>query len=303
MAPFQLRVRTLYPRTQPVPSTPLSIRSALRLRPMFTLARSALSTYTRRPLSPELRTTTPPHRTPWAQRAGFTHLPGEVHLHSLGSTSSYSDTASCPAGHTAELLAVTSMSKSAAVSLTGRSPLSASAGARPPTGLTNSVPLRSSHPLCPEPYDVELGVYHPHRHSHHRLGANLDVSDTCTSYPFPLCPLSSSTTAPPSPPSARSAPYPLPHRRHRLRDDRPTAHVALLPQSLSNSPYSSIFATAVPRNLSTSRYTSRAHTDSRRRPSPERASSYPDASPLSLRYRWQTIPNPFSQTRVLTAHR
>ena len=36
---------------------------------------------TRRPLSPEL--TTPPHRTPWAQRAGFTHLPSEVH--SLGS--------------------------------------------------------------------------------------------------------------------------------------------------------------------------------------------------------------------------
>ena len=25
LAPFQLRVRTLYPRTQPVPSTPLSI--------------------------------------------------------------------------------------------------------------------------------------------------------------------------------------------------------------------------------------------------------------------------------------
>ena len=87
MAPFQLRVRTLYPRTQPVPFTPLSIR--LGPPPTSDVHAGEVRTQhvgsTRRPLSPELRTTTPPHGTPWAQRAGFTHLPGEVHLHSLGS--------------------------------------------------------------------------------------------------------------------------------------------------------------------------------------------------------------------------
>ena len=115
-----------------------------------------------------------------------------------------------------------------------------------------------------------------------------------------------SPTAPPSAPSALSAPSPLPHRRHPLRDDRPcddprgTARATAAP----TGPYSSICATAVPRNRSTSRYTSRAHTDSRRRPSSERASSYRVASAVSFRYRLgQTIPNPFSQSRVLTAHR
>ena len=87
MAPFQLRVRTLYPRTQPVPSTPLSIR--LGPPPTSDVHPGEVRTQhvgsTRRPLSPELRATTPPHRTPGTQRAGLTHLPGEVHLHSLGS--------------------------------------------------------------------------------------------------------------------------------------------------------------------------------------------------------------------------
>ena len=44
MAPFQLRVRTFYPRTQPYRLRHCPSDSALRLRPMFTLARSALST-------------------------------------------------------------------------------------------------------------------------------------------------------------------------------------------------------------------------------------------------------------------
>ena len=142
MAPFQLRVRTLYPRTQPVPSTPLSIR--LGPSPPSDVHPGEVRTQhvgsTRRPLSPELRTPPPPHRTPGTQRAGLTSRAKCISTRSGASSSSYSDTASCPAGHTAALLAVTSMSKSAAVSLTGPSPLSASAGARPPTGLTNSVP-------------------------------------------------------------------------------------------------------------------------------------------------------------------
>ena len=108
------------------------------------------------------------------------------------------------------------MSKSAAVSLTSPSSSSASPGARPPTGLTNSVPLRSaSHPLCPDPYDVS------HHSAEGPIPRSLNVSitptvtpaslpldgvtstwvitctafpsshvsDTCTSYPFPLCPL------------------------------------------------------------------------------------------------------------------
>ena len=87
MAPFQLRVRTLYPGTQPVPFTPLSIR--LGPPPPSDVHPGEVRTQhvgsTRRPLSPELTATTPPHRTPGTQRAGLTHLPGEVHLHSLGS--------------------------------------------------------------------------------------------------------------------------------------------------------------------------------------------------------------------------
>ena len=87
MAPFQLRVRTLYPCTQPVPSTPLSIR--LGPSPPSDVHPGEVRTQhvgsTRRPLSPELRTTPPHHRTPGTQLAGFTHLPSEVHLHSLGS--------------------------------------------------------------------------------------------------------------------------------------------------------------------------------------------------------------------------
>ena len=238
------------------------------------------------------------------------------------------------------------MSKSAAVSLTSPSSSSASPGARPPTGLTNSVPLRSaSHPLCPEPYVVShhssrrtdptlsQRVYHPHRHTgvaaarrrHLHVGDNLHCVPLFARLghlylvPLPLVSAvglppgraaksASSTIAPPSAPLARSAPSPLPHRRHRLRDDRPmcrpTWHCS--PNSLSNSPYSSICATAVPRNLSTSRYTSRAHTDSRRRPSPERASSYLDASPLSLRYRCarpSPIPSPRPGCSRLTANR
>ena len=88
MAPFQLRVRTLYPRTQPVPFTP----SVHPTRPAASVRcspwrgpHSARRLLSRRPLSPELRATPPPHRTPGTQRAGLTHLPGEVHLHSLGS--------------------------------------------------------------------------------------------------------------------------------------------------------------------------------------------------------------------------
>ena len=69
--------------------------------------------------------TTPPHRPPGTQRAGLTHLPGEVHLHSLGSLFIL------VLGHGLMSRRTTSMSKSAAVSLTGRSSLSTSAGARP----------------------------------------------------------------------------------------------------------------------------------------------------------------------------
>ena len=68
--------------------------------------------------------TTPPRRPPGTQRAGLTHLPGEVHLHSLGSLFIL------VLGHGLMSRRTTSMSKSAAVSLTGRSPLSTSAGAR-----------------------------------------------------------------------------------------------------------------------------------------------------------------------------
>ena len=77
--------------------------------------------------------TTPPHRPPGTRSEQGSHTSRAkcISTRSGASSSSYSDTASCPAGHTAELLAVTSMSKSVAVSLTGRSSLSTSAGARP----------------------------------------------------------------------------------------------------------------------------------------------------------------------------
>ena len=80
------------------------------------------------------------------------HTPPEpkcISTRSGASSSSYSDTASCPAGHTAALLAVTSMSKSAAVSLTSPSFSSVSPGPRPPTGLT-LVACRRDHGR-PEP--------------------------------------------------------------------------------------------------------------------------------------------------------
>ena len=123
MAPFQLRVRTLNPRTQPVPFAPLSI-GGLGPPPTSDVHAGEVRTQhvgsTRRPLSPELRTTTPPHGTPWAQLRRVHTPPGRSASPPArrASSSSYSDTASCPAGHTAALLAVTSMSKSAAVSLT-----------------------------------------------------------------------------------------------------------------------------------------------------------------------------------------
>ena len=73
------------------------------------------------------------------------------------------------------------MSKSAAVSLTSPSFSSASPGARPPTGLTNSVPLRSaSHPLCPDPYDVS------HHSSEGPVPRSLNVSITPTVTPASL---------------------------------------------------------------------------------------------------------------------
>ena len=131
MAPFQLRVRTLYPRTQPVPFTPLSIR--LGPPPPSDVHPGEVRTQhvgsSRRHLTG--------HRER-SEQGSHTSRAKCISTRSGASSSSYSDTASCPARHTAALLAVTSMSKSAAVSLTGRSPLSASAGARPPTGVTNS---------------------------------------------------------------------------------------------------------------------------------------------------------------------
>ena len=151
------------------------------------------------------------------------------------------------------------MSKSAAVSLTGPSPSLVSPGARPPTGLTNSVPLSSaSHPFRPDPYDVS------HHSSEGPIPRSVNssitptvtpaslpldgvtstwvitctallssqVSDTSPRIPSPCdrcrsrpgrAASASSTTAPRWAPSALSAPSPLPHRRHRLRDDRPRA--------------------------------------------------------------------------------
>ena len=54
-------------------------------------------------------------------------------------------------------------------------------GARPPTGLTNSVPLRSaSHPLCPDPYDVS------HHSSEGPLPRSLNLSITPTATPASL---------------------------------------------------------------------------------------------------------------------
>ena len=156
MAPFQLRVRTLYPRTQPVPFTPLSIR--LGPPPTSDVHPGEVRTQhvgsTRRPLSPELRTTTPPHRAPWAQLAGFTHRPSQVHLHSLGSlfilvlghSLMSRRTHRSPPCRNVDVK-VSSRQPDQPIILIGLP--------RPPTGLTNSVPLRSaSHPLCPDPYDV-----------------------------------------------------------------------------------------------------------------------------------------------------
>ena len=96
MAPFQLRVRTLYTRTQPVPFTPLSIR--LGPPPASDVHLGEVRTQyvgsTRRPLSPEFRTTTPPHRTPRAQRAGsHTSRAKCISTRSGASSSSYSDSA------------------------------------------------------------------------------------------------------------------------------------------------------------------------------------------------------------------
>ena len=125
MAPFQLRVRTLYPRTQPVPFTPLSIR--LGPPPPSDVHPGEVRTQHVAPLGDH----SPPssgrrrHLTGHRERSeqgSHTSRAKCISTRSGASSSSYSDTASCPAGHTAALLAVTSMSKSAAVSLTGRSP-------------------------------------------------------------------------------------------------------------------------------------------------------------------------------------
>ena len=64
---------------------------------------------------------------PWAQPAGFTHLPGD--LHSLASSSSYS-TASCPVGHTAALTSMSRVRPSSLTSPSYRPPLHQ---LRPPT--------------------------------------------------------------------------------------------------------------------------------------------------------------------------
>ena len=140
---------------------------------MFTLARSALSVgSTRRPLSPELRTTTPPHRAPGTQLAGFTHLPAKC-ISTRSGPLHPRDTASCPAGHTAALLAVTSMSKSQPsawlIGLPWPPAPDRAHQLRPSTLCLPSVvsgsirrvapQLRRTDPTLPQ------RVYHPHRHT------------------------------------------------------------------------------------------------------------------------------------------
>ncbi len=219
MAPFQLRVRTLYPRTQPVPSTPLSIR--LGPPPTSDVHPGEVRTQhvgsARRPLSPELRTTTLPHGTPWAQRAGFTHLPGEVHLHSLGSIFILvlghglmsRRTHRRPPCRNVDVK-VCSRQPDQPIILIGlhRRPAPDTAHQlRPPTLCLPSVVSGTIRSVAPQLRRTDSSlpqrVYHPHRHT----GVlpldgvtstwviiciafpSSHVSDTCTSYPFPLCPL------------------------------------------------------------------------------------------------------------------
>ena len=132
----------------------------------------------RRPLSPELRTTPPPHQDTGNAACRITHLPSEVHLHSLGSVFILvlghglmsRRTHRSPPCRNVDVKVSSSQSD-------GPSPPVGLRWHPAPTGLTNSVPLRSaSHPLCPEPYDVShhspegpilapQRVYHPHRHT------------------------------------------------------------------------------------------------------------------------------------------
>ena len=308
MAPFQLRVRPLYPCTVSaivhLTRSSASVRcspwpgphSARRLHSETTLPQAQDDDAT----SPDTgNAACRVHTSPGRSGSG-------------ASSSSYSDTASCPAGHTAGLLAGTSMAKSAA-GLTGPSPSSASPGARPPT-LTSSVPRSSaSHPFRPDPScrttapkDRSLALsritptvtpasarwrdLHVGDHLH---GVALFARLRCTSYPFPLCCRSppgraasaASTTEPPWAPSALSAPSPLAHRRHRLRDDRlradphGTAHAPLQQSVLLHLHHRRL-------NLSTSR-TRLARTptagDAHHLNARPRT---PMPSPLSLRYRW-----------------
>ena len=182
MAPFQLRVRTLYPRTQPVPSTPLSIR--LGPPPTSDVHPGEVRTQhvgsTRRPLSPELRTTTPPHGTPWAQRAGFTHLPGEVHLHSLGSIFILVLGHSLMSRRTHRRPPCRNVD----VKVCSRQPdqpiILIGLPRRPAPDRAHQLrpPLRSaSHPLCPDPYDVS------HHSSEGPIPRSLNVSITPTVTP------------------------------------------------------------------------------------------------------------------------
>ncbi len=84
MAPFQLRVRTLYPRTQPVPFTPLSIR--LGPPPPSDVHPGEVRTQhvgsSRRPLSPELRAGSPLQRVDRGLRLGTAHRSAAVPAHS-----------------------------------------------------------------------------------------------------------------------------------------------------------------------------------------------------------------------------
>ena len=127
--------------------------SALRLRSMFTLIRSAFRTYT----PPRARGASGRRRYVTGQRVRSAHGPQSMREKTSSTRSGASSlwcaaTARCPAGHAADPIAAASMSKSAAVSITGPSPPTASFTFLPLTGLTISVPRRSaSHTFRPEP--------------------------------------------------------------------------------------------------------------------------------------------------------
>ena len=290
MAPFQLRVR----KSPHATTDDFRLRRCSRWRGPHSARRLAIS--------PELRTTTPPHGTPWAQPAGYIRAKVSTRREPRTRTP-HVPQRSPPCRRRCQIQS-------------GLQPIILSPGARPPTGLTNSVPLRSaSHPLCPEPYVVS------HHSSEGPIPRSLNVSITPTVTPaslpldgvtstwvitciaFPSSHVSATCTPLPLVSAvgylrvvrrlieydrtsfgsfSASAPSPLPHRRHRLRDDRPCAHDCS-PNSLAEH--------AVPRRAQTGR---RGNV------------LVPRCFPLSLRYRCarpSPIPSPRPGCSRLTANR